>query len=88
MDHHLIVHVLRSLQIFSLIIIPPLIAAIIVGILTGILQTATQIQDQTLGIAAKVLAVGLVLVAMAPYTFAPLADHARLIFQEFPRITR
>jgi type III secretion protein S len=88
MEHQVIVHVLRSMQLFSLIILPPLVAAIIVGILIGILQTATQIQDQTLGMAAKVIAVGLVLAAMAPYTFGPLADHARQILTEFPTITR
>jgi type III secretion protein S len=87
-EHQLIVHVLRSLQLFSLIVMPPLVAAIAVGIIIGILQTATQIQDQTIGMAAKVIAVGLVLAAMAPYTFVPLAEHAKQIFTEFPSITK
>ncbi len=88
MEHQLIIHVLRSLQLFAIIILPPLVVAIVVGIVVGILQTATQIQDQTLSMAAKVIAIGLVLAALAPYTFTPLMDHARQIFAEFPSMTR
>ncbi len=46
---------------------PPVLAAVTVGLLVGILQAATQIQEQTLGQVAKIVAVTVALLVAGPF---------------------
>ena len=45
---------------------PPLLASLLVGLLMGVVQGATQIQDTTLAFVPKLLVVTLTLLAMGP----------------------
>ena len=57
------------------------------GLIVGILQAATQIQDQTLPQTVKLLVVVAVLGLLSPLLAGPLIDHARRLFTEFPALT-
>ena len=48
----------KGLLLVVILTSPPLITAIIAGVLTSLVQTLTQIQDQTLPFAIKLVAVG------------------------------
>lgn len=51
---------------------PPVLAALAVGFLMGVFQAATQIQEQTLNMVPKIIAVALALVVAGPWIGAQL----------------
>ena len=65
---------------------PPLLASVLVGFLVGVVQAATQIQDQTLAFVPKLLAVALTLLALGPMLGAQLVRFTHALFLAFPAI--
>ena len=65
---------------------PPLLASVLVGFLVGVVQAATQIQDQTLAFVPKLLAVALTLLALGPVLGAQLVRFTHALFLAFPAI--
>ena len=61
----------------TLTLMPILIAGILVGLVIGALQAATQIQEQTLSIAAKVIVMGVAALRLLPWMIARLLDYSR-----------
>lgn len=51
----------QAMLLVVLLSAPPLIVAVVVGVLTSLLQAVMQLQDQTLPFALKLVAVGLAL---------------------------
>jgi len=68
--------------------LPPLVAAVAIGLLVGILQAVTQIQDQSLPLAFKLLVVIAVLALAGPMLTVPLVREATAVFDNFPLMTR
>lgn len=58
---HLTQYVMQSLYLMLVISMPPIVVASVVGVLVSIFQALTQIQEQTLSFAIKLVAVGLCL---------------------------
>jgi type III secretion HrpO family protein len=66
MDTELIIsHTTQALVLTLLLSLPPIIVATVVGVLVSLLQALTQVQDQTLGFAIKLIAVTVVLSSSA-----------------------
>ncbi|WP_321890021.1 type III secretion system export apparatus subunit SctS [Paraburkholderia bannensis] len=63
--------------------LPMLAVATMVGLLLGLLQSVTQIQDQSLPYGAKIIGVGIVLIVVAPWANR---EVARLLGQIFSMI--
>jgi flagellar biosynthetic protein FliQ len=59
---------------------PPLIAALVVGLVVSLFQAVTQINEQTLAFVPKVLAIGLSLVLTGGFMLAQLSDFTRALF--------
>ena len=59
---------------------PPLVAALVVGLLVSLLQAVTQINEATLAFVPKVLVIGLSLVVTGGFMLGQLGDFARLLF--------
>jgi type III secretion protein S len=74
--------------IVAIVSLPPLLAAMTIGLVVAILQAATQIQDQTLPLTVKVIAVGFTLAFFGAMLTQPLFEHTNRIFEDFPIITR
>ncbi len=68
--------------------LPPLIAAVVVGLLVGVMQAVTQIQDQSLPLAVKLLVVIAILALAGPALTVPLMREATSVFDNFPLMTR
>lgn len=77
-----------TLQMVLYMSLPPLVAAMVVGLLVGILQAVTQVQDQSLPMTFKLLAVILVLALGGPLLTVPLVRQASQLFDSFPTMTR
>jgi flagellar biosynthesis protein FliQ len=92
MSSHLIAHefVLKAVREGLLLVVllsaPPLLASLLVGLVVGVLQTATQIHEQTLMLVPKLLAVGIVVVAMGPVLGAQLLRFSQALLLAIPAI--
>ena len=76
----------EALVLALLVSAPPLGAALVVGLLLGTLQAATQIQDQPLGVVPRLTAVIGALLLAGPWIGARLARFAAECLALLPRI--
>jgi flagellar biosynthetic protein FliQ len=77
-----------ALATMLLLMAPPLIVALVVGVLISIVQAATQIQEMTLSFVPKLLAVFLTLVIFGPWMTATFLAFAHRLFSGFPDFVR
>ena len=61
----------------------PIVVATVIGLLVSLLQALTQIQEQTLGFAVKLIAISLTILACASWMGAQLLLYTREIFTRF-----
>ena len=66
----------------------PIIVATVIGILVSLLQALTQIQEQTLGFAVKLIAISLTIMFSASWMGAQMLLYTQDIFVRFPLIGR
>lgn len=59
---------------------PALVASLVIGLIISILQAATQIHEQTLTFAPKVIVVALVLLATGPWMMNNCIDFMHYVF--------
>ena len=59
---------------------PPLLVALVVGLLVALLQAVTQINEATLAFVPKVLALCAALVLLGPFMLATLSSYTHLLF--------
>ena len=61
----------------------PIIVATVVGLIVSLLQALTQIQEQTLGFAVKLIAISLTLLVCASWMGSSLLLYTQDIFSHF-----
>jgi type III secretory pathway component EscS len=72
-----LLHVGREALLLALLVsAPPLGAALVVGAATGVLQAATQVQEQSLGVVPRLVAVLAALAVAAPWLGAQVVRFA------------
>jgi len=76
----------EGLILVLLLSAPPLIASLVIGFVVGLLQAATQIQDQTLAFVPKLVIVLGVLAATAPVLGASLVRFTQALFLAIPAV--
>lgn len=62
----------------------PIIVATVIGLIVSLLQALTQIQEQTLGFAVKLIAISLTLLVCASWMGSSLLLYTQDIFAHFP----
>ncbi|PHM61077.1 MULTISPECIES: flagellar biosynthesis protein FliQ [Xenorhabdus] len=65
---------------------PPLLSALISGLIISLLQAATQINEMTLSFIPKILAVFVTIVTAGPWMLNLLLDYMRTLFSSIPVI--
>lgn len=70
----------EGLLLVLLLSAPPLLASLVVGLVVGIFQAATQIQDQTVSFVPKLIVVVVVLLALGPLLGAQLLRFTQAVF--------
>jgi len=65
---------------------PLMLVALGVGLLIGIIQAATSINEMTLSFIPKLIALALTLLAFGSWQLVTLVDFMRSIFQRIPAI--
>ena len=66
---------------------PALIVCVLVGLATGILQAATQIQDQAFATVLKIVATFAAVAFFLPWSVARLQEFARNLWERIPETT-
>lgn len=67
---------------------PPLITALVVGLVISVFQAVTQIQEMTLAIVPKMVAVLIALVVAYPWLLETLTRYTTQIFLTIPSVVR
>jgi type III secretion HrpO family protein len=62
----------------------PIVVATVIGLIVSLLQALTQIQEQTLGFAAKLICVTLVLMLTAYWIGGKILQFTLNLFDNFP----
>jgi flagellar biosynthesis protein FliQ len=78
----------RMLWVTALVAAPVLIASLVVGLVVGVIQAATSINEQTLTFVPKLAVVALVLVVFGGSMLALLGDFTQEIFAEIAGLAR
>jgi type III secretion protein S len=81
-------HAGTAILLVLLLSMPPIIVATVVGVLVSLIQALTQIQEQTLPFAIKLVAVVVVMIATAPWLGAQMQEYTLRIFDQFPVLVR
>lgn len=63
---------------------PLLLAALAVGLLIGVFQAATQIQEMTLSFIPKLLALVIALLVAGPWMLSVVVSYSERLFMEIP----
>jgi flagellar biosynthetic protein FliQ len=74
----------RALEVTLLISAPPLLAALLTGLIVSIFQAATQINEMTLSFIPKLVAIFVVLVVFGPWMLSILLDYVNTLFTGIP----
>ncbi|MED5447451.1 MAG: flagellar biosynthetic protein FliQ [Planctomycetota bacterium] len=63
---------------------PVLLVILVVGLVVGTLQAATQIQDQSVGFVVRLLAVVVALIVLLPWMLDRFAVYSADLFERIP----
>ena len=74
----------QALVITALLAAPMLLAALAAGLLIGMFQAATQINEMTLSFIPKLLAMAAVLAITGPWMIRTLVEYSRNLIESIP----
>jgi flagellar biosynthetic protein FliQ len=76
----------RALETMLMLAAPMLLAALVTGLLVGVFQAATQINEMTLSFIPKLIAMAAVLVVAGPWMLKLLVEYTRSLFTSIPTL--
>ncbi len=74
----------RALEITILLSAPLLLAALIIGLLVGVFQAATQINEMTLSFIPKLIGMAGTLIVAGPWMLKTIVGYTRELFESIP----
>jgi flagellar biosynthetic protein FliQ len=74
----------HALEITLLLAAPLLLTALAVGLIVGIFQAATQINEMTLSFIPKLLAMAAILALTGPWMLRTLVEYTRNLIESIP----
>ena len=78
----------RAMMLVLMLSLPSILVATFFGLIVALLQALTQIQEQTLGFAIKLIALTAVLILTAHWMAGELIQFTSSILRDFPRFAR
>ncbi len=75
----------EAMMLVMILSLPPILIATAVGVIVSVLQALTQVQEQTLPFAVKLIAVMVTIAAMASMLGGELLAFAVRLFSDFPK---
>jgi flagellar biosynthetic protein FliQ len=74
----------QALRMAAVLAGPILMALLIVGLVIGILQAATSVNESTVAFVPKLIVFGLVIVLIGPVTLVLFTDYIKELFARIP----
>jgi type III secretion protein S len=78
----------RAVVLILVLSMAPIAVATVVGVMVSLVQALTQVQEQTLGFAVKLIAVSLTLLATAVWMGNEMLQYTSNVFDALPRLPR
>ncbi len=75
----------RALQTTAMLAAPMLLSALAAGLLIGMFQAATQIQEMTLSFIPKLIVLGITILIAGPWMLHVIVDFTQRLFLNIPR---
>ncbi len=76
----------RALEITLMLAAPLLLVALVTGLLVGVFQAATQINEMTLSFIPKLLAIAAAIAIAGPWMIRLIVDYTRELIQSIPSL--
>jgi flagellar biosynthesis protein FliQ len=76
----------RALELTMLLAAPLLLVALVVGLLVGIFQAATQINEMTLSFIPKLVGMAAALMVAGPWMLRELISYTRALIESIPSL--
>jgi flagellar biosynthetic protein FliQ len=76
----------HALEVTLLLAMPLLLAALVIGLVVGIFQAATQINESTLSFIPKLIGIALALMIGGSWMLQTLTSYTRELFMSIPRL--
>lgn len=83
-DPYIIDLTVQGMVLVLILSMPAIVLATFSGLLVSLLQALTQIQEQTLGFAIKLIVVVITLLLTAHFMVGELYNYSLNLFKEFP----
>ena len=76
--------VFQALRMAAILAGPILMALLVVGLVIGILQAATSVNESTVAFVPKLIVFGVVILLIGPVTLALFTDYIKELFGRIP----
>ena len=76
----------RALEMTLMLAAPLLLVALVVGLLVGIFQAATQINEMTLSFIPKLIGMATTMVVAGPWMLKELVNYTRMLIESIPSL--
>jgi flagellar biosynthetic protein FliQ len=76
----------RALEMTLMLAAPMLLVGLVIGVLVGIFQAATQINEMTLSFIPKLLGVATTLVIAGPWMLRQFVSYTRVLIESIPSL--
>ncbi len=87
MDTAMVIDLARHALWTSMLVCAPLLAiALVIGVLIGVIQAATSINEMTLSFIPKLIGLAVALLLFGSWQLVTLVDFTRAIFQRIPTL--
>jgi flagellar biosynthetic protein FliQ len=85
MDYNTVMLIAQeALEVTMWVCAPILLTALVLGLLIGMLQAATQIQEMTLSFIPKMIGMGAALILSGPWMLAMLVEFTEQLYSRIP----
>ena len=74
----------HALEVTLLLAAPLLLTALVVGLLVGVFQAATQVNEMTLSFIPKLIAMAAALMLAGPWMLKLIVAYTRALFESIP----
>ena len=83
-DNEVVHLVMGGMEVLVMISMPMLISAMLAGLLIGMFQAATQINEVTLSFIPKLIVLLMVMVIGGPWMLGLIVNYTRRLFESIP----
>ena len=76
----------RALEMTMMLAAPLLLVALLIGLLVGIFQAATQINEMTLSFIPKLIGMATAMLVAGPWMLKQLVSYTRMLIESIPSL--